>query len=119
MFTDIVEYTSICSSLETLLVVRLLDDLYSIFDAIAKKRGVYKVETIGDSYMTVTGCVDNESIYPATLRMIDFANDVLVAVRSFRPSYLGPEIVIEVRIGIHSGPVIAGLLLCFLQPYGH
>ena len=106
LFTDIVEYTTLCGSLPIKQVVQLLDDLYCEFDRIAKEKNVYKVETIGDSYMAATACVDNEDIFAATVRMIYFAEEVLRTVKDFHPPYLSPGIQLEVRVGIHSGPVI-------------
>ncbi|GIL74056.1 hypothetical protein Vretifemale_3970 [Volvox reticuliferus] len=73
LFTDIVSYTEVASQLTPLQVVKLLNDLYTEFDALTDKHGVYKVETIGDAFMCVSGCPMREDPVKAALRMADMA----------------------------------------------
>jgi len=111
-FCDIVDYTVISSCLQPLQVVSLLDELYSIFDAIAVDHGVYKVETIGDCYFASTNCPHVESGELAVLRMVGFSQALLEAVQRFRPVELEDKkgLRINVRIGIHTGPIVAGVV---------
>jgi class 3 adenylate cyclase len=73
MFADIAGFTAWSSVSEPAQVFTLLETLYSAFDAIAKRRGVFKVETIGDSYVAVTGLPDPRKDHAVV--MVRFARD--------------------------------------------
>jgi len=68
------------------------------------------VETIGDSYMCSTGCPVVEDPVSAAERMVGLAADMIRAVADFRPIYLGYGLKVEIRVGIHSGPLVAGVV---------
>jgi len=110
LFADIVDYTLLASMITPIQVVSLLDELYITFDMLAKKHGVYKVETIGDSYMCSTGCPVAEDAHIAAKRMINFAKDLLLSVKNFHPNFLPAGFKVEVRVGVHSGPCVAGII---------
>jgi class 3 adenylate cyclase len=69
------------------------------------------VETIGDSYMCVAGCPDNsnDAVDDAS-RLCRFAFDIIRTVKNFQPSYLPDGVRIEIRVGMHSGSVVAGVV---------
>jgi class 3 adenylate cyclase len=90
----------------------LLETLYGAFDAIAKRRRIFKVETIGDCYVAVAGVPDPRADH--AISMCKFATDILFVMRKLTQkmeSSLGPDTAeLMLRIGLHSGPVTAGVL---------
>ena len=111
-FADIVGFTAWSSTREPEQVFVLLETLYHAFDASAEKRGVYKVETIGDMYVAVCGLPDPRKDHAVV--MARFANDCLKKMYSVLgklEGHLGPGTGdLSMRFGLHSGPVTAGVL---------
>ncbi|GFR46648.1 hypothetical protein Agub_g8259, partial [Astrephomene gubernaculifera] len=114
LFSDIVGYTSVASQLSSFEVVTLLNELFSVFDDLTQRNGVYKVETIGDALMCVSGCPAPEPPAAAACRMARMALDMVRAVERFRPSMAlahGTGVSrVQIRVGVHSGPVVAGVV---------
>jgi class 3 adenylate cyclase len=103
MFVDLVDFTNLSSSLDPRRLVGLLNRLFTEFDRIAEAHGIEKIGTSGDSYMAVAGVpvpVDDhaERIAEAALAIRDW-----IATRE-------GDIDVQVRIGIASGPVVAGVI---------
>jgi len=105
--------TSLLSSIrEPSQVFALLEGIYTAFDRVASRRGVFKVETVGDCYVAACGLPDPRDDHAVT--MCQFARDCvdehLVAVQRME-SVLGPGTSdLRIRVGLHSGPVTAGVL---------
>eukprot|EP00934_Nitzschia_sp_Nitz4_P000129 Nitzschia sp. Nitz4//scaffold16_size188269//96486//104413//NITZ4_001795-RA/size188269-snap-gene-0.143-mRNA-1//-1//CDS//3329538529//129//frame0 len=112
MFGDIANFTAWSSAREPSQVFILLESVYGCFDKLAMKRGVFKVETIGDSYVAVVGLPDPREDH--AIVMAKFARDCGDHMNNLMTKLsvtLGPDTEdLTMRFGIHSGPVTAGVL---------
>lgn len=112
LFADISGFTSWSSCRSPEHVFTLLQTLYHRFDEIAKRRRVFKVETIGDTYLAVTGLPDPQPNHAVI--MARFASECQQAMNQITKQlvvHLGPDCCdLRMRFGLHSGPVTAGVL---------
>jgi len=103
LIADIVGFTTLASGLEPDQLVILLNDLFRTFDALVDKHGLEKIKTIGDAYMVIGGVPTHSDDHVE--RVADFALDMASAL------VMGPEARrVSMRIGMHCGPVVAGVI---------
>ena len=109
MFTDFKGFTQLSEKLSPKELVREINECFSAFDHIMHKHGVEKIKTIGDAYMAAGGLPTSNSTH---------ANDVVLAaleIQQFMHEHkaikeASGQLFFEIRIGIHSGPVVAGIV---------
>jgi adenylate cyclase len=105
LFADLVNFTPMSERLPAGEVVGMLDELFSRFDALAERHGLEKIKTIGDCYMAAAGVPDPRPDHARRAALL--ALDMLDTVASWT---LPDRSRLELRIGINSGPVVAGVI---------
>ncbi|KAF0032118.1 hypothetical protein F2P81_016673 [Scophthalmus maximus] len=106
LFSDVVKFNEICIHITPMQVVDMLNEIYIVFDTLSEKHNVYKVETIRDAYMVVAG-VPNKTTFHAH-HICDMALDMLSSIDHLKDPSTGDNI--QIRVGIHSGMVVAGVV---------
>ena len=105
MFVDIVNFTKIAEGLNPQQVFSMLNKIFSSFDELAEKFGLEKIKTIGDAYMVAGGLNDLHSDYSDAL--VDMALEMRDLLQH---DFQVNQLHLEVRIGIGTGPVVAGVV---------
>jgi class 3 adenylate cyclase len=105
LFADIADFTPFTEQTDPNLVVGILDEIFSAFDELARRYGGEKIKTIGDAYMVAIGVPEARPDHAP--RMADLALDMRAA---FERLCQQKELPLGLRIGIDSGPAIAGVI---------
>jgi class 3 adenylate cyclase len=105
VFADVVDFTPFAQRLAPAEVVGILDQLFSHFDTLVERHGLEKIKTIGDCYMAAAGVPDPSPDHARRAALL--ALDMREAVGT---SAVGDGFDLELRIGINSGPLIAGVI---------
>ena len=105
LFVDVVDFTARSKDLPAGEVVGLLDRLFSHFDTLAERHGLEKIKTIGDSYMLAAGVPIPRPDHARAIALV-----ALGMVGSTAPGGPCGDLELELRIGINSGPVVAGVI---------
>ncbi|MCE7936074.1 MAG: adenylate/guanylate cyclase domain-containing protein, partial [Chlorobi bacterium CHB2] len=106
LFADIVGFTVLSQGVTPQELVTGLDVLFSQFDELAEKYGLEKIKTIGDAYMAVAGLPESREDHAESAARM--AIELVEVVAGFRG--LGDGVRLQVRIGLHSGEVVAGII---------
>jgi class 3 adenylate cyclase len=105
LFADVVDFTPFAERTEPAKVVGVLDQVFSAFDELAARHGLEKIKTIGDAYMVAAGLPDARPDHAQA--MADMALEMHATVASA----CGPlGLDLRMRIGMESGPVVAGVI---------
>ncbi|KAG7204037.1 hypothetical protein KM043_001896 [Ampulex compressa] len=107
-FCDIVGYTNLSASSTPMQMLNTLDTLYELYDLLIKKYDVYKVETIGDSYMVIGGLLREHGLKHAN-EVAMMSMDLLECTKTFVIPHR-PRGTIKIRIGINTGQCVAGVV---------
>jgi len=105
LFSDIVHFTQFSSRTPADDLVDMLNGLFSAFDDLAFDLGVEKIKTIGDAYMAVTGLPVHRADHAEV--MVEMALGMLAALDRFNAER---GMSLEIRVGINTGPVVAGVI---------
>ena len=105
LFADIVGFTPLASELSAEELVTILNRIFSEFDDLATKHKVEKIKTIGDAYMVCSGLPEAHADDPQ--RIAEMALDMIAVIDSINNN-IGRNL--EIRIGIHTGDVVAGII---------
>jgi adenylate cyclase len=105
MFADIVDFTRRSERIAPEQVVESLNDLFSVFNQLARERGLEKIKTIGEAYMVVGGLPDPRPDHAEAVA------EMALAMRAEVAGHVDPGgQPLVVRIGIDTGPVVAGVI---------
>jgi len=108
LFTDFKGFTSYSEKLSPEALVKTVGFYFSKFDAIMEKYGLEKIKTIGDAYMCAGGLNDDEKDH--AYRMVLAALEIVAFVEETKNDVTASELTFDIRIGINTGPVVAGVV---------
>lgn len=105
LFADMVGFTAMSRTMTASALVEVLGDLFSRFDLITEKHGLEKIKTIGDCYMLAGGVPEPRDDHAQAV--IDAAMEMCTALDTMHEQTGGA---LRMRIGVHSGPIVAGVI---------
>jgi len=105
VFADIVGFTRLSSQIPASELVEVLNQVFHNLDRLAEQHGLEKIKTIGDAYLAVGGIPPHTDEHER--RCMQFALDALKKIESVK--YVDP-VKLQLRIGMHTGPVVAGII---------
>ncbi|HEY9909342.1 MAG TPA: adenylate/guanylate cyclase domain-containing protein, partial [Thermosynechococcaceae cyanobacterium] len=105
LFADIVGFTQLSSEMSPAEVVELLNQVFSGFDGLAESYQLEKIKTIGDAYMVVAGLPEPRTDHAEAIVEMALAMQQVLKVLNQRTGHT-----LQIRTGIHTGPVVAGVI---------
>jgi class 3 adenylate cyclase len=109
LFTDFVDFSMKAKAVKPIKLVRRLEYFFTVFDEIVERYQLEKIKTIGDAYMAIAG-VNEENANPvlraslAAIEMRNFIRNEKEVAKALKKDFW------EIRIGIHAGPLVAGII---------
>jgi len=109
IFTDFKDFTKVAESLDAKSLVKEIDYVFKKFDEIITKHNIEKIKTIGDAYMAAAGLpIENKT---HAVDMVSAALEILETIEEIKTDRKNKGLpFFEIRIGIHTGPVVAGIV---------
>jgi Adenylate cyclase, family 3 (some proteins contain HAMP domain) len=105
LFADLVNFTQFSTTMSATKLVYLLNEIFSKFDSLTQKHGLEKIKTIGDAYMVAGGLPIQRPDHAEAIA--EMALDMLAAIKELNVKLNAN---FDLRIGINSGPVVAGVI---------
>src|SRR5262249_33509301 len=105
LFCDLVGFTALSQELSADRIVEFLSQIFSAFDRLVLEHGVEKIKTIGDAYMVAAGIPQPQADH--VLRIVTLAPRLLQSVNAIAAE---TGLNLQARIGIHTGPIVAGVI---------
>ncbi|MEH2236241.1 adenylate/guanylate cyclase domain-containing protein [Nostoc sp.] len=105
LFADIVGFTEIAASVSAIQLVNLLNSIFSAFDRLTEQHGLQRIKTINDAYMVVGGLSTRRPDHPQTIAQMALQMQTAIALFNTENNQN-----FSIRIGIHSGSVVAGVI---------
>jgi class 3 adenylate cyclase len=105
LFTDFKDFTKLVASIPSSLLVSELNDIFSRFDDIMERHAIEKIETIGDAYLAACGLPEENTEH--AIRCVNAAFEMLSYLNERNKTH---SVLWNMRVGIHSGPVVAGVV---------
>jgi class 3 adenylate cyclase len=104
LFTDFVDFTGVAEQMDPQELVQELNECFTAFDTIVEKHGLEKIKTIGDAYMAVCGLPISDASHAQ--KTVQAALEICQFIQTRRRG----KPLFQIRVGIHSGPVVAGII---------
>ena len=109
LFADFKGFTRLAEAMEPAALIQLLDEYFTRFDELAVAHGMEKLKTIGDSYMCVGGLPETNRTHPIDACLMGLAMQAFVdQMKRQRDKFRLPSL--ELRVGVHTGPVMSGIV---------
>jgi class 3 adenylate cyclase/tetratricopeptide (TPR) repeat protein len=108
LFADIAGFTPLAQKLEPVVLVAVLDEIFSAFDVIAERFGLEKIKTIGDSYMLVAGVPNPRADHAEAIAMAALAIQSQITLKGDILRQMNTKL--QMRVGVHTGEVVAGVI---------
>ena len=105
LFADIVGFTSLSATMPAANVVAILNEIFSKFDHLAQVHGCEKINTLGDCYFCVSGCPLPDPNHARNI--VDMGLDIVAELNHYKQKN---DFNIEMRVGIHTGAVLSGVI---------